>query len=169
MLLTHTAKKWDLSRDGILHPIQSVVSHSFLHQNDTKRGKSFFDQWTQCTPPIHWLEYATQNKGKTIIAPATVTEKTAEFFESTDPIKEFLSEQYIITDDKNDRIKSSDLLRSFNSINKEIKLTAQSLAAAMKFNKIERVKNSVYYYVCLKLKPEESEPCHLELSTASCK
>ena len=115
------------------------------------------------------LEYASKNKDKVLIAPITVTAKTTEFFESTDPIKEFLSEHYIITDDKNDRIKSSDLLHDYNSINKDAKLTAQSLAAAMKFNKIERVKNSVYYYACLKLKPEEREPCHLETSKASCK
>lgn len=129
-------------------------SYKFL-QNDPEFIQEFM---------LLLLEYASKNKGKTIIAPITVTEKTTEFFESTDPIKEFLSEYYIITDDKNDLIKSIDILRGFNLVNKDAKLTATSLAAAMKFNKLERVQyKKVWCYMCLKLKPEtsKSEECHL--------
>ena len=110
------------------------------------------------------LEFASKNKGKSLSAPLSVIKKTTEFIESTDPIKEFLNEYYIITDDKNDLIKSIDILRSFNSVNREAKLTATSLAAAMKFNKLERVQyKKVWCYMCLKLKPEtsKSEQCHL--------
>ena len=102
------------------------------------------------------LEVANENKDINYIElPEEVKQQNKEYIEENNNIKSFINENYEITKDENNKIKSSDLLRHYNEFN-DTKTDAKKLKQMMEYNrfKYKKMKDG-YYYTNLILKRVE--------------
>ena len=86
------------------------------------------------------------------ILPEEVKQQNKEYLEENNNILSFINENYEITLDEKDKIKSSDLLLNYNNYN-DFKIDAKKLKQMMDYNRFKNKKmNDGYYYTNLKLK-----------------
>ena len=93
------------------------------------------------------LEVAKQNKNiKYIELPEEVKQQNKEYLEENNNILSFINENYEITLDEKDKIKSSDLLLNYNNYN-DFKIDAKKLKQMMDYNRFKnrRFTDGVYY------------------------
>lgn len=102
------------------------------------------------------LEVANENKDINYIElPEEVKQQNKEYIEENNNIKSFINENYEITKDEKNKIKSSDLLKHYNEFN-DTKTDAKKLKQMMEYNrfKYKKMKDG-YYYTNLILKRVE--------------
>ena len=97
------------------------------------------------------LEYAKNNiNNKCFKEPNEVKIAISNYIEDNNPVKSFLEEFFIITNDDKDRIKTSDFYDLFNK-NYNNKLSDKKVSKDMAFNGFERkIFKGIRYYVGLK-------------------
>ena len=102
------------------------------------------------------LEVANENKNiKYVELPEEVKQQNKEYIEENNNILTFINENYEITKDIKDKIKSSDLLIAYNSYN-DVKIDSRKLKQMMEYNRFKFIKNrDGNYYTNLKLKIDD--------------
>lgn len=94
----------------------------------------------------------TVNNFNKFNTPAQVQESNKEYFDSCDPIKEWLNNNYIITNINSDRIRTSEILLKFNSSEK-VQMTSSKFINYMKFHEINtKIYQGYNYFIGIKEK-----------------
>ena len=84
--------------------------------------------------------------------PQTVFESNNNYFGACDPIKDWLYNNYIITKNNSDKIKTTELLKSFNQENSN-NMTSSKFINYMKFHNINtKLKDGYNYFTGIKAK-----------------
>lgn len=104
------------------------------------------------------LEIANENKNiKFVELPEEVKQQNKEYIEDNNYILTFINENYEITNNIKDKIKSSDLLNAYNSYS-DNKIDSNKLKQMMQYNRFKFLRNKEgSFYTNLKLKIDEDE------------
>ena len=99
---------------------------------------------------------------KNIPIPQIVKDESEDYVNENNPVLSFIQNNLIITNDNNDRIRTSEIFKLYNEdIHTEIKLNQKDMLKYMKFNNIMDIKSKgCKYYIGIKLK--ETEPMEIE-------
>jgi len=110
------------------------------------------------------LLLSTVSKFKSFDIPAKITEDTSDYINGCDPVKEWLFDNYEITKDKKDLIRTKDILEKFNTLGKP--MVASKFNNYMKTYNILTTKNSkgimCFQYIKQKTIVEEQTPNDLD-------
>ena len=110
------------------------------------------------------LLLSTVSKFKSFDIPVKITEDTLDYINGCDPIKEWLFDNYEITKDKKDLIRTKDILEKFNTLGKP--MVASKFNNYMKTYNILTTKNSksimCFQYIKQKAIVEEQIPNDLD-------
>ena len=105
------------------------------------------------------IKYATENINKTINIPDECKEFTKQYINDNNPIKDFIDNKIIKTDNKNDRIITSDLYKLFKSSTQDEKTTAKKFYDDMLYNGFEKSHkiNGYQYYQFIQIVQESKQ------------
>jgi len=103
------------------------------------------------------LDIAKNNIDQPLVQPKDVLEETNEYFDANNPVKAWINERLEITNDSNkDRIKASTLFEEYNNSDYE-KMSMTKFSTTLEQNGLNKVKNSVIFFVGIKLKEIKKE------------
>jgi P4 family phage/plasmid primase-like protien len=97
------------------------------------------------------IEKAVEYKDKKLVQPIEVENQTKEYFDDNDPVKGWLGNSCLITENSSDQIKTSELYNLFIQ-HTNIKMSSVKFMEYMKQNEINTVSKRGYkYFTCIKI------------------
>ena len=102
-----------------------------------------------------YKKYDLKNLKAKLEKPKNVADSTNNYLTENNPVKTFLNEYYVITNNKKDRVQRKELFDEFNSTSAQ-KMTHKAFISQMRYNNILEIKSdgTIYFYG-LKAKLEE--------------
>jgi phage/plasmid-associated DNA primase len=104
------------------------------------------------------VEYFDKDYSKDIKIPLRVSNETNEYFDDNNPIKEWIDANIEITNNENNKIKTTDIHKLYNDDDVDTHLNSKDMITYMKFNGFETKKsNGTNWYIKCKLKPRPAK------------
>jgi P4 family phage/plasmid primase-like protien len=125
----------------IRFPFQFVASPTLPHHRhgdpDVKDRKCKSPAWRDEFVLMLIERLQTIRKWKALVPPAKVKEVTGGYLDEHNPLKEWLSENYVITHWDEDRISASEMRADFNATHPDAQLTTVKFKELMGYNGLE--------------------------------
>lgn len=132
-----------------------VLEHERRGDPNLKTKINTDDRWKNEFMLILFEYYAEHIKDcKNIPIPKSVIDETNDYLDENNKIKNWLNDNYIITNDKKDIIKNTDFFRQYQEY--DSKMTNKEFYNLCMYNQIQiRMIHGVKYYYGIKIKPNQ--------------